>query len=83
MSDALSQAKAALAHAKNFQGSVNKQSGHPYANAPYSLAKKAEASKPGLLDNVKSKIATENKDTADTASGLKWNVEQAEALKNK
>jgi len=81
MSDVMSQAKAALEHAKKFQGSVAKQSGHPYANAPYSMAKKAESSKPGLLDNIKSKIATENKDTADTASGLKWNIDQAEAAK--
>jgi len=45
------------------------------------MAKKAESSKPSLLDNIKSKIATENKDTADTASGLKWNIDQAEAAK--
>jgi len=69
MADALSQARAALEHAKNFQAGVSKQSGHEFSHAPYSMAKK-EAPAP-----------KKNSEVSDVMTGLKWKQDQVDAVK--
>ena len=72
MADALSQAKAALEHAKSFQGNVAKQSGHEFSHAPYSLAKKQASTQPQ---------PKKNSEISDIMTGLKWKQDQVNAVK--
>ena len=68
-----SSASAALHSAEDFDKSVAKQSGHEYAAAPYSIAKKA-AEKPAAP------ASGPEKDMHDIATGIGWRIKQQRDL---
>lgn len=81
MADTLSQAKAALEHAKT--SFPQSQPQHEFSHAPYSMAKTKPSS--GLTtDSVQTAMAPiheAKKEQEDTARGLAWNAAQAKAVK--
>ena len=75
MSDTLAAAKAALAHAK--AAFPESKPEHEFSHTPYKLAAAATKTQPN------SGLSEANKEQESTGQGLKWNVEQAQAVKNK
>jgi len=76
----LTAAANALKSAKSFTGSVDKQSGHSYSNAPYAMAHKAAESAAKSSADSGNKPAGLSKEVSDVASGIKWRQEQAKAV---
>jgi hypothetical protein len=76
-SNPLAAAKSAAESANKFTQSVDKQAGHPYASAPYSMAHEKRVKSGAAPAQVAAGLG---KEVSDIAGGIKYRAEQAKAL---